>query len=51
MLCWFLQACLVQLGPKECLLMTPDPHTDAARLRQVLARSHLLVTDRKRGER
>lgn len=43
------QACLVQLGPKECLLMSPDPHSDSGRLRQLLSRCGLLITDRKRG--
>jgi DNA mismatch repair protein MSH2 len=45
-----LQACLVQLGPKECLLMSSDCHGDSGRLRQLLSRCGLLITDRKRAE-
>jgi DNA mismatch repair protein MSH2 len=45
-----LQACLVQLGPRECLLVSPDRHSDAGRLRQMLARCGVLITDRKKAE-
>jgi DNA mismatch repair protein MSH2 len=45
-----LQACLVQLGPKECLLVSSDRHSDSGRLRQLLSRCGLLITDRKRTE-
>ncbi|KAK3870845.1 hypothetical protein Pcinc_023957, partial [Petrolisthes cinctipes] len=45
-----LAALLVQLGPRECLLPTGDLGPDAAKLKQVLSRSSLLVTERKRSE-
>ena len=48
--CVCLQACLVQLGPKECLVVGPDSHSDAGRLRELLARCGLLITARKRGD-
>lgn len=47
--CMLVQACLVQLGPKECLLVSPDHHSDAGRVRQMLSRSGVLITDRKKG--
>ena len=47
--CVLVQACLVQLGPKECLLVSPDHHSDAGRVRQMLSRSGVLITDRKKG--
>ena len=47
--CCLLQACLVQLGPKECLLVSSDRHSDSGRLRQLLSRCGLLITDRKRS--
>ena len=40
----------MQLGPKECLLMSPDSHSDAGRLRQMLTRCGVLITDRKKGD-
>ncbi|KAK7068453.1 MutS-like protein [Halocaridina rubra] len=45
-----LEALIVQLGPKECLIPQGDMGSDGAKLKQVLNRSHLLVTERKRGE-
>ncbi|KAK4320785.1 hypothetical protein Pmani_008361 [Petrolisthes manimaculis] len=45
-----LAALLVQLGPRECLLPTGDLGPDTAKLKQVLSRSSLLVTERKRSE-
>ena len=45
-----MQACLVQLGPKECLLVGRDAHSDAGKLRQMVTRCGVLVTDRKRGK-
>ena len=46
----FLQALIVQLGPKECLLGQGDSAADAGKLKQVLDRSGLLLTERKRSE-
>ena len=43
------QACLVQLGPRECLLAGSDLHSEAGRLRQMLSRCGVLITDRKKG--
>ena len=40
----------MQLGPKECLLGQGDSAADAGKLKQVLDRSGLLVTERKRSE-
>ncbi|BFZ23354.1 hypothetical protein BsWGS_26393 [Bradybaena similaris] len=45
-----LEALLVQLGPKECLLPSGDMSAGSSRLKQVLHRSGLLVTERKRSE-
>lgn len=49
LVCMLVQACLVQLGPKECLLVSPDHHSDTGRVRQMLSRSGVLITDRKKG--
>eukprot|EP00112_Aurelia_sp_Birch-Aquarium-sp1_P003287 Seg1365.5 transcript_id=Seg1365.5/GoldUCD/mRNA.D3Y31 product="DNA mismatch repair protein Msh2" protein_id=Seg1365.5/GoldUCD/D3Y31 len=45
-----LEALLVQIGPKECLVAGPDSSSESAKLKQVLERSNVLVTDRKRGK-
>ncbi|XP_065057032.1 DNA mismatch repair protein Msh2-like isoform X2 [Rhopilema esculentum] len=45
-----LEALLVQIGPKECLFPGPDSSADGAKIRQVLERSNVLVTERKRAE-
>ncbi|KAK2146372.1 hypothetical protein LSH36_613g01007 [Paralvinella palmiformis] len=45
-----LEALIVQLSPKECLLPSGDNLTEFSRLKEVLERSGLLVTERKRGE-
>ena len=46
----YLQMILVQLNPKECLLVANDNSADAGKLRHALSRSNVLITDRKRSE-
>lgn len=41
---------MVQLGPKECLLPQHDTSADAAKVQEVLQRSNILITERKKGE-
>ena len=50
MLFYFFQALLVQLGPKECLLPQHDTSADAAKVQDVIQRSNILITERKKGE-
>ncbi|XP_071956760.1 DNA mismatch repair protein Msh2-like [Antedon mediterranea] len=47
-----LEALLVQLSPKECLLesVSGETNPEAAKLKQVIMRSNILVTERKRTE-
>ncbi|ROT64986.1 hypothetical protein C7M84_017040 [Penaeus vannamei] len=45
-----LEALVVQLSPRECLIPSGDLGPDGAKLKQVLSRSQLLVTERKRTE-
>ncbi|CAB1441500.1 unnamed protein product [Pleuronectes platessa] len=45
-----LESMLVQLGPKECLLAQGDSNADGSKLRQVVERGGVLVSDRKRSE-
>ncbi|KAK8734550.1 hypothetical protein OTU49_005875 [Cherax quadricarinatus] len=45
-----LEALVVQLGPRECLIPMGDMGPDGAKLKQVLSRNPLLVTERKRAE-
>ena len=40
---------MMQLRPKECLLVSHDLNADAKKLVQVLQRSGVMVTERKRG--
>lgn len=42
---------LVQLNPKECLVVANDNSGEAIKLQHALKRSGVLVTERKRGER
>ena len=44
------QALLVQLGPKECLLPQHDTSADAAKMQEVIQRSNILITERKKGK-
>lgn len=46
----FWQALVVQLGPKECVVATGDLGGDSGKLKQVLDRSGLMVTERKKSE-
>ena len=45
----YCQALLVQLGPKECLLPQHDKSADAAKVQEVIQRSSILITERKKG--
>ncbi|XP_041352599.1 DNA mismatch repair protein Msh2-like [Gigantopelta aegis] len=45
-----LEALIVQLGPKECVLMAGDLTGDAGKLKQVIERSGLLVSEKKRND-
>lgn len=45
-----LESLLVQLSPKECLLPQGDNSTETAKLREVVQRGGVLVSDRKKAE-
>ncbi|XP_039991799.1 DNA mismatch repair protein Msh2 [Xiphias gladius] len=45
-----LESLLVQLGPKECLLAQGEGNADGNKLREVVERGGILVSDRKRAE-
>ncbi|PFX16821.1 DNA mismatch repair protein Msh2 [Stylophora pistillata] len=40
----------LELGPKECLLPQNDTSADAAKVLEVIQRSNILITDRKKSE-
>ncbi|KAL7646721.1 UNVERIFIED_CONTAM: hypothetical protein RMT77_001974 [Armadillidium vulgare] len=45
-----LEALIVQLGARECIIPSGDSGPDGVKLRQVLSRNKLLITERKRSE-
>ncbi|KAK0143789.1 DNA mismatch repair protein Msh2 [Merluccius polli] len=45
-----LESLLVQISPKECLLAQGDGNSDGAKLKEVVQRGGVLVSDRKKAE-
>ncbi|XP_037319354.2 DNA mismatch repair protein Msh2 [Pungitius pungitius] len=45
-----LESILVQISPKECLLAQGESNTDSVKLREVVQRGGILISDRKRAE-
>ncbi|XP_061763492.1 DNA mismatch repair protein Msh2-like isoform X1 [Nerophis ophidion] len=45
-----LESLLVQISPKECLLAQGDGNVDGSKLREIVQRGGVLVSDRKRAE-
>lgn len=44
-----IQALVVQLSPKEAVILAGETTPDSAKVKEVLGRSGLLITERKRG--
>ncbi|XP_046847802.1 DNA mismatch repair protein Msh2-like isoform X2 [Xenia sp. Carnegie-2017] len=44
------EALLVQMGPKECIIQANDKSADAVKLEEVIKRSGILITKRKKGD-
>ena len=39
----------MQIGPKECLVQTSDLNIDGGKLKMVLQKSNVLITEKKKG--
>ncbi|KAL4232768.1 MutS-like protein [Mactra antiquata] len=44
------EALVVQFGPKECILAPGDSGVDAGKLKQILERNSVMITERKRSD-
>ena len=44
-----MQALVVQLSPKEAIVVAGESTPDSMKMKEVLGRSGLLITERKRG--
>lgn len=43
------QSLIVQLGPKECIVVATDTSSEGTILRKILHRSKILITERNKG--